>query len=104
MGKGTIQSHLGDGLYELELQFNKDRAEAQLAKLEERYDELYYNEVPELENDKDTAEQDLNAAEQDLNEAIESGDTEAISNAQKPYLGALQAYSLATQALSSAKL
>lgn len=104
MGKGTIQSHLGDGLYDLQLEFNKDRALAQKADLEERYDELYYDEVPELETDKDTAEQDLNAAEQDLNEAIESGDVEAISDAQEPYLEALRAYSLATQALSSAKL
>jgi hypothetical protein len=104
MGKGTIQSHLGDGLYDLQLEFNKDRALAQKAELEERYDELYYDEVPELEADKDTAEQNLNAAEQDLNETIESGDTEAISEVQEPYLEALQAYSLATQALSSAKL
>lgn len=102
MGKGTIISHLGDAKYHVQLNFNRQRAEQLISRLQSKISELS-DDVASLEAEKSTAGDALESAQTEFTQAIMDGDISAIESTQKEYLEAYNAYRIVSQNLSSKK-
>ena len=79
MGTAIIQSHLGDGLYRIKIQFDNSKIEIKLARIASQLIELSAK-IATAESELNDAQSELNTANEALNAYIAANDPEDIAD------------------------
>lgn len=100
MGKGKILSHLGNGKYSVQVEYNTEKLDNLIKKLTEKRDTIELTELPDLKQKKDDLKDLLDTAKADLNAAIkdytdssdDSGTKKKVDDVHQAYLYVLSEY------------